>query len=786
MLNNAINLSVRDLVEWVLRSGSIDNTYISNKRNVDGINIHKLIQSSYTDLDYEKEVNLEYTIGIDDYDITIAGRADGIFFKDNIYFIEEIKSTVSNLDSIELNEIHLAQAKCYAYMFSKINNLRQICIIMTYVNIESLEKKCFESEYSIEELEQFLYDLINRYLDIVKYITKHQYQKLSTISNVKFPYKKVRKGQRQFATAVYTTIKNNGKLIAQAPTGIGKTIAALYPAIKSFANNSIQKVFYLTPKETTKLQAKETMKLFLNSGLHINTLILTSKEKICPKEIKRCNKDYCEYALGHFDRVNNAIFDLINSTNLFDRETIEIYAKKYTVCPFEFSLDLSLFSDIIVCDYNYVFDPMVYLRRFFDNNPSNYVLLVDEAHNLPERSRDMYSFTLKKEDILNVKNQFKHIELIKKQLDKINRIFIKYKKLCNGEGFYVTKEKPYDLLNALYSFVNTILSILNEQNQELNKDYEKLETLLQLFFDTFRFIKISEFFNDNFVILCEEVEKSFSIKICCLDSSELVSNMLNKVHSSILFSATLIPSEFFKKYFSSEGNAEYIKIKSPFDENNRLLLVLGNISTKYKDRMNTIDEICKSIIIAISIKKGNYMVFFPSYEYMNLVKDRLLKYIDNDTDVIFQTQNMTDHEKIQFLSKFEEDSFNTTVGLSVLGGAFSEGIDFDGDKLIGIIIVGVGIPQINIERNLIKEHFNKKGVDGFDYAYTYPGIIKVIQSIGRLIRTETDRGFILLIDQRYKNTKYKNLLLSNFENIHFVKTYEEISCKIKLFWDNIG
>ncbi|AFK86392.1 MULTISPECIES: ATP-dependent DNA helicase [Thermoanaerobacterium] len=749
MVKEKIKISVRDMVEFILRCGDLNDEFLgsSNLRALEGTKIHKKIQSSKGE-NYKKEVTLRYEREFDEFIIVVEGRADGIIVDDGNVTIDEIKTTSANIDEIDeaYNPLHLAQAKCYAYIYSIQNSLNMIDIQLTYYQVDDGDMKFLRYTYSLDELKIFFDDLIEKYYYWASMLYNWIRERNSSIDKMDFPYKDFRKGQKKLMVAVYKAIENGKNLFAEAPTGIGKTISTIFPSLKAMKKGLTSKIFYLTAKTIARTVAEETFNTLRTKGLKAKTLVLTAKEKICFNEKTECRPEACMFAKGHFDRINDALVDIFLNEDNFNRSKIEEYAKKHMVCPFEFSLDLSLWSDVIICDYNYVFDPNVGLKRFFQEK-TDFTLLVDEAHNLVDRSREMFSAELFKKDFLSLKKEIKGKSIkLEKSLSKINSIFLKLKKRCGEKGYFVTDEIFSDLNGYLKQFIGEAELFLSNERKPFAG-----EAVTDLYFEVIRYLKVSDMYNESYTTYVEKKADDLKVKLFCLDPSKLLNETLEKVRSTVFFSATLIPMAYYMSLLGGNRQDYGLRLDSPFDIKNRMILIANDVSTKYKDREKTSEEIVEYIHTVVSKKKGNYIVYFPSYEYLNMVydiyKERGIGYL------LKQESAMMENEKDDFLRMFE-DGRNGVLAFCVLGGAFSEGIDLAKDRLIGVIIIGVGIPQICLERDIIREHFERKYGQGYEYAYLYPGFNKVMQSAGRVIRTEEDKGIILLIDERFLHKNY--------------------------------
>ena len=777
-MNKIIKISIRNLVEFIMRHGSIDNRYTSSIKAIEGIRGHQRVQKSYGD-NYTAEVPLKYTLTYEDLEIMVEGRADGILIEDEKTIIDEIKTTTKDLLLIDenTNPLHWAQAKCYGYIYSMQNELDNIDIQITYYNIDTKSTRILRQSYTLKELEEFFFWLIDEYKSWAQLESDWVNKRNESIKKLKFPFENYRPGQRELAVRVYKSITDSKKCFAQAPTGTGKTISTIFPAIKAMGEDKTSKIFYLTAKTITREVAQNTISLMRKKDLNLKAVTITAKEKICKMEEVNCNPEYCPYANGYFDRINNSLKDILAKYNDYSKDNIEKISEEYMLCPFELSLDLTNLSDVIICDYNYVFDPRVYLKRFFDTKTTDYTFLIDEAHNLVDRAREMYSATLNEEKFVKVK------KLISKKDKRITRVIKEIQSYFEDkledlttldENDLVESEAPLELCEILSSFIKFVdeyLARTNEENEEL----------MDLYFDVYSFLSISDFYDKNYTTIYTKTFNGMTIKIYCVNPQKVIEEKMKKAKSNIIFSATLIPMDYFMKMYSYDEEDFIINLKSPFDVKNRLLMIGDNVATTYNKRFETSEDIASYIANCVQAKKGNYMVFFPSYKYMELVFEKMKEnYPDINTSI--QESNMSEEEKEEFLSMFDEDNKETHVGFCVLGGHFSEGIDLTNDKLIGVIIVGVGMPQIGIERDIIKDHM-KDSNKGFDYAYVYPGMIKVLQAAGRCIRTDDDKGVILLLDNRYSQRRYQSLFPYEWYPNFRVRKSDDVKTLCEEFWN---
>jgi len=748
-----IKLSVRELVEFIYKSGDINVRNLGADRAIEGIKAHKILQNQMGE-NYYKEYYLKDEFVLNDIIFLIEGRADGILIEDDETIIDEIKSTYTDLSLIndEYSTAHMAQAKCYGYMYGLSNNLENISVQLRYYNLDTKEVKTIRQTFSTEELKIFFYSLLNTYIDWAETIINLRKERNRTIKELNFPFEKYRKGQRDFSVAVYLSIRSGKKLFAQAPTGVGKTVSVLFPAIKSLYEKNT-KIFYLTAKSSTKTIAFNTVKMMHEQGLRLRTTIITAKDKICFMDETKCEPEYCPYAKGYYDKLNVPLRETIKNDCMYDREFIEELGKRYELCPFELSLDLSYMSDIVICDYNYYFDPRVALKREDLFNKDKDILLIDEAHNLEDRVRNMYSPEIIKEEFYEVYKIIKAENSISKELFNINKKFINIKKSIDEAQ--ILKESPEELINALRKFIAKAEKYFNERKNEKVSD-----ELTDIYFKSIFFIKISEI-----------ADGKTMVKIFLIDTSHILKEIERNARSSIFFSATLTPLKYFRYLLGGEEDDYILKLSSPYDKENLNLMITSDISMKYTKRDTNIEKACEYINTLITEKKGNYMIFFPSYNFMNKVYS-VYEALYDTMNIIVQSRGLNEEEQIDILNRFENE--RNVVLFTVVGGIFSEGIDLPLDKLIGAVIIGTGIPQISFERNIIKSFFDEKMNTGYDYAYKYPGFNKVLQSAGRVIRTEEDKGIVLLIDSRFCQYTYLKLFPDHWKHYKKIKTSEDI------------
>lgn len=787
---NEIRISVRNLVEFILRSGDLDTRFTSSARAVEGTRIHqklqKLNKKKYGErgMEYMPEMVLVHKFTYEDICFSVEGRADGVIvpLKENETFmnviIDEIKTTALPLTDIyeEYNNLHWAQAKCYAYIYAAQNQKAEIDVQLTYCDIENEDIKIFVKNFNFQELEMFFFETIGKYYSWARMSENWVHKRDESIRALAFPFESYRKGQRELAVAVYKTIVEGKRIFVQAPTGIGKTISTIFPAVKAMGEGHISKIFYLTAKTITRQVAEEAVKRMREGSLKLKTITLTAKDKICFNKGSACNPEQCSFARGHFDRANEAIEDILLSEDNLTRDKIEYYSRKHNICPFEYSLDLTMWCDCIICDYNYVFDPRVNLKRFFESK-GDYAFLVDEAHNLVDRAREMYSAQLDKKDFLKLKKPMKYLDNgISKILGKLNTYMLTLKKEVSGNNFYVQETLPEDMYPLLRKFVK-----LSEDWLAKNEGKESHEELLQLYFDVLAFLRIWELYDKKFVTYIEDSGGDLRVKLFCLHPGRLIDQSLEKGRAAVLFSATLMPMNYFKDILGGGDESYAVKLASPFPMENHCLLVADSVSTRYRHRDKSITQVTDYIYEFISGKSGNYMIFFPSYKYLSDVYERFSEQ-HPDIKVMIQQGEMDETQRDEFLEAFVDEPQETLAAFVVLGGIFSEGIDLKGERLIGAVIVGVGLPQLCLERNIIRDFFDSENSKGYDYSYTYPGMNKVLQAAGRVVRSDQDRGAILLIDDRFSTAGYRGLFPEHWKNAKRVKNIKEVKEALDQFW----
>lgn len=775
-----VRISVRNLVEFILRNGDLvsGSGTADKEAMLKGSRLHRKIQKQMGS-HYQPEVSLKKDTEYADLILRVEGRADGIFLQDEQFCIDEIKGVYKKLELMEEPVlVHRAQALCYAWIYLDAHDLEKIDIQMTYAHLDTEVIKRFRETLTRAELKQWYEELTDSYHKWLAYQIEWRKKRNESMENLEFPFE-YRKGQRKMVSGIYHAISKKEQIFIQAPTGVGKTMSAVFPAVRAIGQGMAETVFYLTARTITRTVAQDAFEILRDRGLLFKVITITAKEKLCFCDKPECDPEKCPYAKGHYDRINDAVYELWTTEQSFDRETLLRHAQKWQVCPFEMSLDLAVWMDGVICDYNYVFDPNVCLKRFFGENVSgNYLFLIDEAHNLVDRGREMYSASICLNDVIETRKFVKpYSQKLWKKLGKVKKQMEELRQNC---GEWKVQENAGVLPISLLSVQGELDQLLEEPPAQ-----EVVDGILDFYFEVRDFLNISELVDDNYVVYTAFDENGrFYMKLFCVNPAENLQKCLDKGNSTVFFSATLLPLQYYRKMLSTRSENFGMYVESPFEQKKRCLMICRDVSSKYTRRgYEEYRKIAEYIARMSWQKKGNYMVFFPSYR---LMEDVYQVYQDEFSvswvRCISQHASMTELEREEFLEEFTEETEETLVGFCVMGGIFSEGIDLIGDRLIGAAVVGTGLPQVNCEREILKGYYDEKGEQGFDYAYRYPGMNKVLQAAGRVIRTKEDTGAILLMDERFLNRDYRNLFPREW-NDACTCTLGNVEKHLQAFWD---
>ncbi|MBU4318953.1 MAG: ATP-dependent DNA helicase [Proteobacteria bacterium] len=785
-MKEKLQIAVRALVEQVLREGDLSFSFTGQSRTVEAIRAHQKVQKSRP-AGYEPEVRVSHQLETETFLLEISGRIDGVYgpeenASEDTVVIDEIKTTTSDLQAYADSDhpIHWAQAKIYAYMVANARNLSRIHIQLTYYHLDTGQRLEIRRPFEFDTLADFFDGIVSRYLARASILAQWHETRNTSLSGLSFPFPDFRPGQREMAVQVYKTIQHQRQLLVQAPTGIGKTMAAVFPALKALGLGLVSKIFYLTARTTARAVAEKAASAMARKGLRVKSLTLTAKDKICFNPESACNAEECSYAKGHFDRVDAAIHDLFTSNQeALTREVVEEAARTHHVCPFEFSLDLTLWADMIICDYNYAFDPRVYLRRFFTEETGDYTFLVDEAHNLVDRSREMFSAELRKQPFLDLRKTLKEaLPGLYKTIGRLNAQFVKIRTACEDAGGQMAQpEAPPEMSSLLNAFLSQAERWLVQNHPAAFR-----EQLLDLYFKVGSFLKILEGYDENYITCAEKNDKDLRLKLFCINPADRMKAALARCRSVVFYSATLTPASYFKQLFGCGDEAFCLSLPSPFPKENFCLLLANHISTRYRNREGSLNDLVRLLSALISGSPGNLLIFFPSYQYMTAVHGAL---VDDSptTEILIQAPGMSEGERERFLEQFTCEKGQRLVGFAVMGGVFGEGVDLEGERLTGAAIVGVGLPGISVENELIRQYFDRIDGTGFDHAYLYPGINRVLQAGGRVIRSETDQGVVMLIDERYTTARYRNLLPDHWQPVR-VRNEKDLEKQLQKFWSS--
>ncbi len=801
-----VTVAVRELVEFVLRSGDLagDRLFLPPNRALEGIRGHQRIQRSRPP-GYQSEVPLAWEIETPAFTLRIQGRLDGLWAGEGSTRLEEIKTVWGRWDG-QPDPLHWAQGKIYAFIYAAQHALNAIEVQLTYLDLESHRLTKFRETFEHAELERFFQEVTHVYLEWAAAQDRWIQRRNRSIEHLAFPFPIRREGQATLMTAVEGALERRERLFAEAPTGIGKTISVLFPAVKALAKGDYDKVFYLTAKTVGRKIAEETVGALRNGGLHLRTLTLTAKDKICFNDGRPCDATECPFALGYYDRLKPAMRAALAEEHL-DRRCLEELGRRHQVCPFALALDLAPWTDLIIGDYNYALDPQVALKRFFAEESGDYLFLIDEAHNLVDRGREMFSAELVLEDIRRVRELVQNdlpgcagwLLRLERQMEKAVQSIspgttpkraaasppvvpanLEFDSLLHDSQTEeisgpVMASPPQAVLRQLEQFARETEVVLAR-----NAPADYRESLLKFYFTVFDFLRTAEMFDERFVCVFE-AERNARLRLLCLDPSKLLAAAVDRAKAAVFFSATLTPLSYYREVFGGRPEDILLRLASPFPVEHLRVLIADRIATNYRQRSATHETVARAISQVVRGRTGNYMIFFPSYAYLQAVLTRF-QCLEPGLGTIAQSPAMRESEREAFMERFEQEPSRTLVGFVVMGGIFGEGIDLAGDRLVGAVVVGTGLPQVSLERNLIRQFYEQRGAGaGFDFAYTFPGFNRVLQAVGRVIRNETDRGVVLLIDGRFAELRYRQLF-PVWWRPRAVRTMEVIGRQAADFW----
>ncbi len=757
--------SVHAIVEGALLCGDLVPGATA-QRLLDGVRGHQSLQS-VPDPDARNEAPVSFTVEGERIVLTVYGRIDRLY---GLSVVEEIKTTLDAAPEDAL-PLHWAQAECYAFMLCEKEGLSHIDVRITYLNLSSGEVTRFTRSLTHAVLAERFYGYVRPYLAHLDELAAHRAEVALQMKALAFPFAQYRAGQRELAAEIFRTIRDKKMLLAQAPTGTGKTLAALFPALKGIGEGFVERIFYLTARTTARRAAFDALGLLPDSALR--AIALYAREKVCIHDAPLCRTGTCPRQIGYYDRLPQALAAAKALPGRFDREAVRALADEYELCPFEFSLDLSLECDVIVCDYNYLFDPRVRLQRYASGSKQGQVLLIDEAHNLPDRAREMYSARLPGKLIDRARRSIPQ-SARKGELYLSLRALRRTMEAAAEEGEIPrAEETPRPELTERCEAVLCALQESAEGDPAL---------CAQLRLELTGWVYQSAGYDETCRLLFEGGKSSREITLYCTDASARTGAVLRRSRAAILFSATLTPPEFYKTLCGMKEDSACVHLLSPFPPENLLVLHLP-VSTRYKAREATLPRVVSAVAaLALSREKGNFITFFPSYAYLRQAAELLEPLLDGKAELLIQTPEMDEEARAAFLSRFSPEPDGRLLALCAMGGVFSEGIDLPADRLCGAAVVGVGLPQIGVERDALRKRYDEAYGDGYAYAYVYPGVGKVLQAAGRVIRSENDRGALLLIDDRYAADPYPALLPAQW-TLRRVFTDKQIAEQLRGFWN---
>ena len=828
-----VHLPIRQLVEFLLRTGSIDSRFTGFDRALEGAHIHRKLQKAAGD-GYQAEVFLSVERQAEDITFTLEGRADGIFTDETgTVVIDEIKTTAVPPEEIteDMNPCHWAQGMVYGAIYAAQQSLPELNVRLTYYQIDTDQIIRFIRRFTQQELDEFLDKLLCQYAPWAQRRIEWDVKRTQSLAALQFPFAQYRPGQRAMAGEIYRACragktadcKGGTRLFCQAPTGIGKTMSALFPALKAMGEGNGEKLFYLTARNTTQTAAEDALTRLHTAQpeLALRSVTLTAKEKVClhpdAEGHPACLPELCPYANGYYERLKDALADLLDSAVPYDRAALTETARRHRVCPFELGLDLSEWCDVVIGDYNYLFDPTVHLRRFFDA-AGDYIFLIDEAHNLPDRARAMYSARFCKSSLTDARRAIgKGKSALKTALTKADRGFLEARravtKLAPRRGSAPTESPAEDLTQqtslldtepaeAAFPLPEPLLAqdstvFLQELPKELlrllfnlqaplqdwleiNPEADAHAQLLELYFAVQDITRAAERYDAHFITQLTARGSELEWELLCLDPAPFVDASLAAGRAAALFSATLTPPGYYRSVLGCP-DARAVALESPFPPEHLGLYCLPGISTRYRDREASVQAVSDALAALARAKVGNYLAFFPSYAYLRQVhEDFTARYPDIGT--LAQESGLDDAARAAFLEQFGPSPAKTLLGFGVMGGIFGEGVDLVGDRLIGCAIVGVGLPQVNPRQEILRRYYDEAGGTGFDYAYRFPGMNKVLQAAGRVIRTQEDRGVVLLLDDRFARAEYTRLFPRHWHQLQYLRSTTELEQQLAAFW----
>ncbi len=778
--HNHWSVSVRELAEFVWHRGDLTSQGGGPTLQM-GAEGHRWLQRSRPD-GYQSEVFLSKTLESVGMTLDISGRADGIFAGERPPILEEIKTTTLSplLITEEMNPIHWAQAKLYGAMYCEGTDLPALDVQLTYLTVSDRSTRTFRRRFERRALMQFQEETAAVYCEWLRTVSRWRGHRDRSLRGMTLPYPEWRPGQRELSEGIRRVIREGSGLFAEAPTGSGKTLAVLFGAMQAMAEGEIEQMLFLTAKTVGRLAAETELRRLAASGYPLKVLSLTARPAICPHPDALCTAGECPLAAGHFDRLPAARQALFGAASA-DRAAVESAATAHGVCPYWLSRELAPWMDGVICDYNYVFDPGASLAPLKTSGVKR-VLLMDEAHNLLERAREMFSATLFESGFRRLQKNlgeggFKPLARTCGRVRTLLRDMERKHASHSSEDPRMGKlTEPFR--DALTQFCDGAVDLLaNTPRHPVSNE------LRERYFEGVSFLKKCSSAGSADTLYIHKSATGAVLKLLNIDPSErLLAVRKETSRAAVFFSATLSPLPFFRRVLGSPESDRTMSTPPIFPQENCFVGISDRISTLYRDRTRTASQVAAMILQAVQGQQGNYLAYFPSYEYLALVAGALAPIAPPELQIVSQHPGQKEDEKQAFLNAFGLPRSGSLLALAVLGGVFGEGIDLLGSRLIGAIVVSPGLPKVSLERALIRAHFEAQAGLGFDYAYLFPGMNKAVQAAGRVIRSETDRGMILFIGRRFAAPAYRELLDSRWRAIETVDTPEKLERKLDKFW----
>jgi DNA excision repair protein ERCC-2 len=773
-------VSVRRLVDFVHQKGGLaaETDFVSPLRAQQGARLHRSLQANRGE-GFEAEVPLSCVVSHEELTLEVQGRADGVWHDGGKWWVEEIKSDRSVNLIRDADPLHLGQARMYAHLLLLARGGTECSVRIRYVTLDGAETRDFEYAFTAAGLREFFEGTVRPYLSWLIALQRWKALRNESIAVFPFPFETFRRGQRQLAVKVYRAARDGAALLAEAPTGTGKTISALYPSIKALGEGGFGTVVFLAAKTAGKRAAEEAVARMKAQGLRLRHVTLTARDKVCQRDGVPCDRTACPLAVHYYDRIPEALAYALEDGNL-GRDRLREIGERFGVCPFELSLDAACWIDVLICDYNYIFDPVVFLRRLFGECADSLFLIVDEAHHLPERVRSMLSAELSAEWLGKMKRLCREeVPGFARELGRLRTLITKQcrESFPSGTGAgAVAITLPPKLAETLRNALDAAEEWLVQEIPSLQR-----EEILEAYFKLLSMQRALGWFNESFAALLEKRDGGPLLRIACLDPAFRIKEVLEETRGATFLSATLSPIEEYRTVLAED--AATLQLDSPYPQDHLRVLIHDRIDVRFKAREGSIPRIVEAIAAFVDGRAGNYMVYAPSYAYLASIHAAFCKERSN-VETMIQTPDMSETAREAFVHAFQPGRTTALVGFAVLGGVFGEGIDLAGDRLNGVVVVGAGLGYPDAESELIRSKVEESGSDGFFRAYIQPAMTRVLQAVGRLIRSETDRGVALMIDRRFGQPAYARLFPHWWRPFR-VASASGVRQQVDAFWRNV-